>query len=218
MNIFTAYNITEGIVRINNLDNIAEINTDAYLVKGSKNAALIDTCFSPGLYDFVRELTSLPIIVLITHGHYDHVGQSCIEFINNNIPLYMSNKDNSIPQEEFGISHRGLSFININDKMISDLGGRSIEAFCLPGHTPGSVMFFDKENKILFSGDAIGSGPFWMQLPHSLTLSELLKGLNHLEEMVKNYYDIIVLQGHFYQSEERLRLRYIQDVHEATKK
>src|SRR5574344_1700677 len=47
----------------------------AYLVVGSKSAALIDTCCGVGnIRKTVEELTSLPYIVILTHGHVDHVG------------------------------------------------------------------------------------------------------------------------------------------------
>ncbi len=48
---------------------------DAYLLIGTKHAALIDCLQNvTGLYDEIRKLTSLPIDVLITHGHGDHAG------------------------------------------------------------------------------------------------------------------------------------------------
>ena len=55
----------------------------------------------------------------------------------------------------------------LEDGQVIDLGGRQIEVMHTPGHTPGSVTFFDKEKHYGFSGDAFGStnlllfsGPF----------------------------------------------------------
>ena len=218
MNNFTAHKISDSVTRINDIpDNIIS-RVDSYLVTGTATAALIDTCISPGLYNFVRELTPLPLIVLITHGHGDHAGQSCIEFMENNIPLYMKTVDIPILREGPGGSVEGLSFININDGMTFDLGGRVLETIPLPGHTPGSVIFFDRENQILFSGDTIGSGAFWMQLPYSSSLTDFLRELKCLEEIVKGYDNLTILPGHIYQAMEPPGSGYIKDLHEATEK
>ncbi len=48
---------------------------NAFLVEGKERAALIDTgCGIGNLAQIVRELTDKPLIVLITHGHFDHNG------------------------------------------------------------------------------------------------------------------------------------------------
>src|SRR5687768_14672474 len=48
-----------------------------YLVEGSDSALLIDTGLGAiNLVDFVRKITSLPLIVINTHGHPDHVGSN----------------------------------------------------------------------------------------------------------------------------------------------
>ena len=46
-----------------------------YLAVGDKKAALIDTgCGIGNVLDEVREITDLPVEVLLTHGHLDHCG------------------------------------------------------------------------------------------------------------------------------------------------
>jgi glyoxylase-like metal-dependent hydrolase (beta-lactamase superfamily II) len=46
----------------------------------------------------------------------------------------------------------------IKDGDTWDLGGRIIEALHTPGHSPGSVCFLDKANRILYSGDTVNIG------------------------------------------------------------
>lgn len=43
---------------------------------------------------------------------------------------------------------------HLEDGQVIDLGGRQIEVLHTPGHTSGSVTFFDKERHYGFSGDA----------------------------------------------------------------
>lgn len=56
------------------LDRITDISgTHFYLVRGDREAALLDTGVGCGSLDrFVRSLTDLPVKALITHGHVDH--------------------------------------------------------------------------------------------------------------------------------------------------
>ncbi len=46
-----------------------------YLVEGSERALLIDGLTGVGsLRAYIRELTDLPVLMVVTHGHLDHIG------------------------------------------------------------------------------------------------------------------------------------------------
>jgi hydroxyacylglutathione hydrolase len=61
-----------------------------------------------------------------------------------------------------------------------DLGGKKLEALSIPGHTPGSIGLLDRENGMLFSGDAVIAGTVWMHLEHSASLHTFLQSLKRL--------------------------------------
>ena len=68
-----------------------------------------------------------------------------------------------------------------------ELGNFEIEVLALPGHTPGSMIFLDRQNKCIYTGDAIGSGcGVWLQLFHSLDLktyhTALQQTIDYLEK------------------------------------
>ncbi len=51
-------------------------NVYAYLIVGSERALLIDTCYSiTGIKKYVEQITTLPVDVVNTHGHFDHIGE-----------------------------------------------------------------------------------------------------------------------------------------------
>lgn len=189
---------------------------DCYLIVGEKRAALVDSLMSRGdrrLYDIVRERTSLPVVVLHTHGHGDHVGAELREFIDAGCEVCVSEKDFPL-MGGFGAKYPTEIFTKLKDGDRFDLGGRTLEVIELAGHTPGSVAFLDRENRQLFSGDTIGSGSIWMQLDHSTDLTTFLDGMKRLESMVAGLDNLMVYPGHRNQSPVQLNERYITDMRE----
>ena len=147
---------------------------DSYLYIGDSRAAVIDTLQNAkGLYAAVREITPLPVDVLITHGHGDHVGASTAEFAEAGCRVYMDMADykflnpDAVKKEWFTDMQNGETF---------DLGGITLEAISCPGHTSGSMVFLDRAHQVIFTGDTVGSGHFWMQIPTAIPLSRFLPG------------------------------------------
>jgi glyoxylase-like metal-dependent hydrolase (beta-lactamase superfamily II) len=108
-------------------------------------------------------------IVLITHGHHDHV--SCLKGIldkNPDCEVYIHIKDLEL------LSDNGIEITDnfkalYEGKTTIETGKYKLQVIEVPAHTKGSVAFWDEEHKILFSGDtifqdAIGRTDF----PHSL--------------------------------------------------
>lgn len=177
-----------------------EFNELMYLVEGTEKAMLIDTGMGIGnLKEFVEGLTSLPIIVVNTHGHPDHGGGN-----SNFDEVYLNPKDYDLKDIMCSYEYRLNDLILINNGDINavpkhilqglvtlkeynvkplsngqtfDLGNRKLEVIEIPGHTAGSVGLLDSKNKILFSGDTIIGTPVWMHLEHSLSIEVYLESL-----------------------------------------
>ena len=67
---FASKDLTEHVTWITDPTGVS-----AFLVKGEREAALLDTCVGfVGLKEKVEGLTSLPLTVILTHGHGDHAG------------------------------------------------------------------------------------------------------------------------------------------------
>lgn len=159
-----------------------------YLVCGSEKACLIDTAYGlTDLKELAAQLTGLPVSVINTHGHIDHVyGNHWFEHAMihpADQALYQEAADRFAEivsldwvREAYGQYLRNLDLSavrfpkaeSIREGQVIDLGGKRLEVFEIPGHTAGSIMLIDRDEKICFAGDAIIEH-LWMFLKESLT-------------------------------------------------
>ncbi len=170
-----------------------------YLVVGQKKALVIDTMNGyENVYDVVRTLTNLSLMVVNTHGHCDHIfGNVYFD------EAYMNLDDSGVAKEHMAFQYfdelckeRNLAmppFIPIKDGDVIDLGGLTIDIISLPGHTPGGICLLLKEDRILFTGDSINRG-LWMQLNESKMLKDFLNNLNNIMYVTKEA--DYILHGH----------------------
>jgi glyoxylase-like metal-dependent hydrolase (beta-lactamase superfamily II) len=206
VNILEAKKITDTFYAIDERCSKQMVNA-MYLVLGEKKAALIDTGLglTGNLDSFVRSYTSLPVIVLSTHGHPDHIGANSL-FTN----IYLSNRDaNLLPwalskkarlgdlpvmtdgneelckyAETHAVGENTFPYKNIEDGDRFDLGGILLEAIAVPGHTSGSMCFLNRNDQYCLTGDAVTPYP-WMWLDHSTPLAVYLNSLNNFKQRVK---------------------------------
>src|SRR5262249_45827192 len=55
----------------------------------------------------------------------------------------------------------------IADRDTIDLGGRVLEIFHVPGHTPDALALFDRTDGLLFTGDSYYDGAVWLYVPET---------------------------------------------------
>ena len=126
-------------------------NESVYVIEGEDKALVIDAGTEmPHLSKAVATLTDKPLMLALTHGHGDHVG-GAISFPE----AWIHPADTSMIGE--GAREYGVKVNLLSDGEVIDLGGRQIEVMHTPGHTSGSLTFFDKDHHYGFSGDSFGS-------------------------------------------------------------
>lgn len=180
---------------------IEERGVNCYLVCGSERALLIDTGWGFGdLAAAVRSLTALPVSVVNTHGHPDHVNgdaQFSEVFINTadkalsavaqpaarRMMLERLASYGPLPEDfsaEAWINAPLPTFSPLPENAVFELGGRSLRVIPTPGHTPGSICLLDAGARLLFTGDTIVAGTILMFLEHSLPLRVYADSLRRL--------------------------------------
>jgi hydroxyacylglutathione hydrolase len=135
----------------------------SYLLIGKQRALLFDT--GPGIYSIRKEvatLTSLPVIAIPSHLHFDHVGD-LEEFDDVRLldtPALRAQVHGGYfvePPSQYllrtPIQYRVHEWVK--DGQTLDLGGRTVRLISTPGHTPDSVSVVDAGGARLFTGDIV---------------------------------------------------------------
>jgi glyoxylase-like metal-dependent hydrolase (beta-lactamase superfamily II) len=164
-------------------------NDKMFLVKGAKKYVLIDSGMGRGaLREYISQFTGeLPIEVIFTHNHPDHIGQAD-EFVRDSVE-HIGEADRAGLVKL--LKSRGISDELIAKNVVSahdgdriDLGDRSLMIYAAPGHTPGSIVIFDEHAGNLFTGDAFGSNS--PTIPDALWMQWSPTSLDRYLAMVKN--------------------------------
>ena len=189
--------VTEINSRVYLLDDAGEAT--GYLVVGDRKAAVIDTM--NGIADVnkvVRTITDLPVFVINTHGHCDHImGNIYFDKCFLHPADFPLGEEHSMFDDFVAMcKEKGLvmpPFTPVKGGDTFDLGGATLEIIEIPGHTPCGILVLLKEDRLLFTGDSINRH-LLMQLDGCLTLAEYAKVLESLLHL-KNDADFI-LHGH----------------------
>jgi glyoxylase-like metal-dependent hydrolase (beta-lactamase superfamily II) len=184
---FEVYRVAPGVFAIYEPHQFEEVIS--FLILGDKRAALFDTGLGIGdIKRVVTALTSLPVVVLNSHTHNDHVGDNWefselygmdTDFTRINgkgsradaqaelTPISICGRlpaefdANSYSTRPFHIHHW------LHDGDTLDLGGRVLQVISTPGHTPDAICLLDRKNGLLFTGDTYYAGPIWLYRPET---------------------------------------------------
>lgn len=177
-----------------------------YLLEGQDSSLLIDAGFGMGnLRDFVKSLTSKPLIIVNTHFHPDHTGGDyefpfvCIgakdmeyakPFLNPKVVQQITSqmlRETTIADSlKFPESQvQGTILIPIDDNYVFKLGDRNVQVINVPGHTPGSIFLLDVKNKILYTGDNMQTT--WLFFKESLSVGTYMQSLKKLNRIKGGY-------------------------------
>jgi glyoxylase-like metal-dependent hydrolase (beta-lactamase superfamily II) len=138
--------------------------TNAYLVPTPGGGqVMID---APADADqWIEELGIVPLALLLTHQHFDHV-LSASKIAALGVPVYAwSDFDRGLLLEET-VREWGMPFnvdtfpVNhvLKDRATLEIDGISFSLRHLPGHSPDSVVFHQAEAGVLFAGDTLFAG------------------------------------------------------------
>ena len=130
--------------------------TNCYIVhdSASKTCCVIDPGYTP---EKVRsEVNALGLTVeaiLLTHGHFDHVGGVKEIAAETGCDVYLCADELTLPPQ---MTAGPLYYTKTYDEGDTlHLAGLTISVIRTPGHTPGGVSYYFPDEKAVFTGDAL---------------------------------------------------------------
>ncbi len=177
----------------------------SHLIVGQDRALLFDTGMGIlPIRPVAETITSLPITVLNSHTHFDHVGG------NAEFPDILAIDSTYTKSNMQGFKHKeiagdvapeafceepphGLNVDTYHTRLWSandyvadgeeiDLGGKILEVLHVPGHTPDAVALLDRENALLFTGDTFYDDVLWLFSPET-NLEDYANSIDRLVEI-----------------------------------
>lgn len=141
----------------------------ATLLVGKQKAILFDTMAGfEDLRSYVAQLTPLEPMVINSHSHFDHMGGNyqfdcaymtqpeidLLELGLARLPILTETLHADLTNVYRSFTERD-KVRPIGEGTVIDLGGMTVEAVLLPGHTPGSIGLLCREQRLLLAGDSL---------------------------------------------------------------
>ena len=179
----------------------------SYLILGEKSALLWDTGLGIGdIRACAEALTALPITVLNSHNHPDHIGgnaqfdrvmcydiDSAVERLTRGysheelegfiVPEEIIDPPADFPGEPFFVVGKAPT-ATVEDGQIIDLGNRELEVIYTPGHNSSCITLIDERNGLLFTGDTWYPGPLYA-FDDDSSLTDYLESMRKIEEVIR---------------------------------
>ncbi|MED0962971.1 MBL fold metallo-hydrolase [Bacillus paramycoides] len=174
---FTIQRIDENTYAISECGHWEKVHS--FLLLGEEKAVLIDTDLGiDNIKRITDQLTDLPIEVITTHVHADHIGshgeferiyvhegdkdwlvngikglsiEQIRKDISRDIKIPTPETFNSDTYQPFQGEPTGL----LKDGDVIKMGNRRLIIYHTPGHSPGHLSIFDETNGYLFTGDLL---------------------------------------------------------------
>ena len=134
----------------------------------TKECVIIDpgnfnTTENKQLSAFIKENGLIPKRLLLTHGHIDHIsGNRYVLDTYNLLPemhkddvYFIENHLNSAIMYGLKVEQSPMPSHFLNEGDVISFGNSTLDIVHTPGHSPGSISFYNQQDKFIISGDVL---------------------------------------------------------------
>lgn len=188
----------------------------SYLFVGANKCLLFDSGMGIGdIKKEVEKISKLPVIVINSHCHFDHVGGNILfteialfnsEFSKNiSVGGYANRELKEYLAKQLFIQSppKGFSGDDYNikpfkytklfkNKAVFEIKPFIFEVISTPGHSPDSICLLEKTKSLLLTGDTLYPGPIYLHSPES-NYEEYIGSIKKLSKINNN---LNILPGH----------------------
>ncbi len=146
--------------------------TNSYVLRpnsSSRDCIIIDTGLqSEELVGFLKESKLNPLALILTHGHPDHTtGVSALREDFPQILVYIHALDAKlltspplllVAMAGIRVRHAARADVLIEGPTTIEIADIGLEVLHTPGHTPGSICLYSKDDGVIFVGDTLFEG------------------------------------------------------------
>ncbi len=145
---------------------LGPIGTNCYVVRADDSAAeavVIDPgADAPRILEELGALGARCTAILITHGHWDHLGAVADLADATGAPVHMAEEERLLLEDLNSFTPPGVDLrpytpdVLLQGDELLELAGMSFETLRVPGHSPAHLAYFT--GGALFSGDVVFAG------------------------------------------------------------
>lgn len=145
---------------------VGPIGTNCYIVKAKekKHVVVIDPgAAAERITQAVRKMGAIVEAILLTHGHFDHIGAvdalvkewGCKTYLLEDEKEVMESSDLNLSGPMMNHPFAAKADVLVKDGDCVSLAGLHFKVIATPGHTKGSCCYYVEEENVLFSGDTM---------------------------------------------------------------
>ena len=141
------------------------MQTNCYIVSNDENHCMIIDPGAQGkkVAKYLEENELVLDAILLTHGHFDHIGAVDYLYDKYHCPIYIHHEDiEMLTNSRLNLSYLekpfSLSAPVTPASVHMEISGFKICWFHLPGHCPGASMIYLEDENVIFSGDVLFNG------------------------------------------------------------
>ena len=182
---------------------VGDLETNCYLVydETTKKCLIID----PGadgdmIISDCENLELKPEAILLTHGHFDHIGAAKELSDEFGIPIYAGEEEKDVlsdPRNNLSEAFSLPMVLEVRHFLKDDerklLAGLFFRVIKTPGHTKGGICFYFPAESVLISGDILFNESYGRTDFPGGSMKEMISSIERLLELPD---DVAVFPGH----------------------